>query len=277
MEEIWINIEGKSISLKETPQLLLNLDLMPIFLRRYFENKYTADIEPNREEQIIFQKEFMQKEKITNKETLEKWLNFNGVTETEINKKLYNSLQLEKFKSQQFDSKIESVFLERKSKLDKVTYSLIRVKSRAKAAELHVRLKEEEATFPELSSTYSEGVEKVLHGLIGPIEFGNINSEIAEILRNSSPGQLWPPFELEGWWVILRHERFLPASLNPAMRKRLINEMYEVWIKGKIINTMNQLRESMSIKEESMPIKEESTPIKEGKKNFFSFFDRGKS
>ena len=89
------------------------------------------------------------------------------------------------------------------------------------------------------------------------------NAEIAEILRNSSPGQLWPPFEIEGWWIILRHERFLPASLNPAMRKRLINEMYEVWIRGKIMNTLKQLRENK--------------PIQEEKQNFFSFFDRSKS
>ena len=67
---------------------------------------------------------------------------------------------------------------------------MIRDKSRAKAAELHLRLKEEEATFPELASTFSEGVENVLHGLIGPVEFGNVNPLISERLRNSSPGEL---------------------------------------------------------------------------------------
>ncbi|MFZ9464242.1 MAG: peptidylprolyl isomerase, partial [Vulcanococcus sp.] len=101
---------------------------------------------------------------------------------------------------------------------------------RAKALELHLRLEEEEATFADLASTYSQGAEQQLNGLIGPMELGRINPVLAERLRISTPGQLWPPFEAEGWWVILRHERHLPAQLDAAMTQRLIGEMYEQWM-----------------------------------------------
>ena len=138
---------------------------------------------------------------------------------------------------------MESLFLKRKSDLDRVTYSLIRVKSRAKAAELHLRLKEEEATFPELASNFSEGVENVLHGLIGPVEFGNVNPIISERLRNSSPENYGPPFEIESC-IILRNERLIPATLNEAMESRLINEMYENWIKEKISDTIENLEKN---------------------------------
>ena len=104
-----------------------------------------------------------------------------------------------------------------------------------------MRLKEEEATFSELSSEFSEGIENVLNGLIGPIELGQVNPMIAERLKSSNPGQLWPPFELENWWVLLRLERFMAASLNDAMRNRLINEMYESWILEKIKKTLDNL------------------------------------
>ena len=92
-----------------------------------------------------------------------------------------------------------------------------------------------------------EGVENVLHGLIGPVEFGNVNPLISERLRNSSPGELWPPFEIDSWWIILRNERFIPATLNKTMEERLINEMYENWIKEKISKTIDNLEKSTGL------------------------------
>ncbi len=248
MTEDWINIEGETISFKETPALLRELNLMPIFLRRFFETKYTKDIVPTEDEQVIFQKAFLKKEGIVDDQSLKNWLLNNNKSEEEMNKILFNSLKIEIFKKKNFEEHLESIFINRKSDLDRVTYSLIRVKNRAKAAELHLRLKEEEATFQDLASTYSEGVENLFHGLIGPVEFGKVHPLIAERLKNSSPGDLWAPFEFDTFWLILRIERFLPATLNDAMKSRLINEMYEEWIKGKIIKTMENLEKSLEKK-----------------------------
>ena len=244
MKQHWIDIEGDLISLEDTPVLLKNLNLMPIFLRRYFESKLTEKIKPNREEQLDYQKKFMAREGILNKESLKDWLKFNGVEEDELNLNIYNSVKLEKFKKEKFSQYLEDIFLKRKSSLDRVTYSIIRVKSKEKIIELHLRLKEEEATFPDLSAEFSEGIENVLHGLVGPLELGRVNPFIAERLKASKSGQLWPPFELEGWWVILRHERLIPATLNDAMRQRLINEMYESWMMDKIKNALAQLEKT---------------------------------
>ena len=248
MDDEWINIEGESISLKETPALLRELNLMPIFLKKYYEAKYTKDIIPTEEEQVIFQKYFLKKEGIEDDQSLKNWLSNNHKSEKEMNKILYNALRIEIFKKKNFQEHLEAIFVNRKSDLDRVTYSLIRVKSRAKAAELHLRLKEEESTFQDLASTYSEGVENLFQGLIGPVEFGKVHPLIAERLKNSSPGDLWPPFEFESFWLILRLERFLPSTLNDAMKSRLLNEMYEEWIQDKIMKTMKNLEKSLEKK-----------------------------
>ena len=136
--------------------------------------------------------------------------------------------------------------LKRKKSLDRVTYSLLRVKNRSTISELYIRLSEEEETFADLASNYSEGVEQVFQGLVGPMEIGNVNPSIAEKLLASSPGQLWPPFELDGWWLLIRFEKYLPASLNEMMRKRLLNEMYEMSIRSKIQNTLLELSKKQS-------------------------------
>lgn len=241
MEENWINIEGDLLKIGDLPQQLKDLNLMPIFLRRYFERKFINDIKVDKEEQILFQQKFMKKEGIKNKDELANWLKFNSISEKEISKQLYIDLKLEKFKRSSFEDKVEDIFLKTKKNLDRVTYSLLRVKSKTKASELFIRLSEEESTFPELASKYSEGVEQVLHGLVGPMELGKVNPAIAERLLSSSPGQLWPPFELEGWWILIRFERLISSSLNEMMKDRIINELYEASIRDKIKKTLDQL------------------------------------
>ena len=244
MSDSWINIEGDLISLKNTPQLLRDLGLIPVFLRRYLERKYTKDIKVTKEEQIQFQKRFLARENINDNDSLKTWLSMKGVSESEMNNNLYKSLLIDKFKENNFGSKLEELFLKRKTFLDRFTYSLIRVRTRNKAAELFLRLQEEESTFNELASSYSEGVEQILNGLIGPMELGKINPVIANKLLTSSPGQLWPPFEIEGWWVIIRLERTIPSTLNDQMKERLLNDMYEEWMRLKITKVLNDLKDS---------------------------------
>ena len=246
MDDSWINIEGDLISLNSTPELLRDLGLIPVFLRRYLEGKYTKNIKVTKEEQIQFQKTFLAKENINDKDSLKTWLSMKGVSESEMNNNLYKSLQIDKFKKNNFGSKLEALFLKRKTLLDRFTYSLIRVRTRNKAAELFLRLQEEESTFNELASSFSEGIEQILNGLIGPMELGKINPVIANKLLNSSPGQLCPPFEIEGWWVIIRLERTIPATLNDQMKARLLDDMYEEWMRLKITKVLNDLKDSFN-------------------------------
>ena len=98
MDDSWINIEGDLISLNSTPELLRDLGLIPLFLRRYLEGKYTKNIKVTKEEQIQFQKTFLAKENINDKDSLKTWLSMKGVSESEMNNNLYKSLQIDKFK-----------------------------------------------------------------------------------------------------------------------------------------------------------------------------------
>lgn len=222
--------------------LLTELDLMPLVIRRHIERVSTSAQIPNNAEQVAFQKEFFARERITDQAALHRWLERNGISEQEMSRRMFHALQIEQFKTATFGTRVEPIFLNRKAQLDRVVYSMLRVRERAKAVELHVRLEEEEATFADLASTFSEGPEQQINGLIGPMELGRINPVLGERLRISKPGQLWPPFEAEGWWVLLRHERHLPAQLNPAMEQRLLNEMYEIWMREQVSAALKELQ-----------------------------------
>lgn len=237
-----LDLAGTCVPLEQLPALLGELELWPLLLRRHFERIKSADFIPSPDQQVAFQQAFLSRERITDLTSLNSWLQRQGISEQQMSQRLFRNLQLEQFKEATFGPRVEPLFLERKASLDRVLYSLLRVRERAKAIELQHRLQEEEATFADLASTYSEGIEQQLNGLIGPMELGRINPVLAERLRVSTPGQLWPPFEVAGWWVLLRHERHMPAQLDDSMRQRLLNEMYELWIREQVSGSLAQLQ-----------------------------------
>lgn len=139
--------------------------------------------------------------------------------------------KLERFKEGLWGNKVESYFLQRKARLDRVIYSLLRLKDAAIAQELYFRLESEEAVFTDLAAKYSQGPEANTGGLIGPADLGGCHPRLSEMMRVSQPGQLWPPTRVEDWWVIIRLEKFMPAQIDEAMRRRLLEEMFVTWLK----------------------------------------------
>ena len=250
MTTTWLRLGGENIEPHQLIELLERLDLIPLVVRRYTERVLGQTIQPSEEEQIEYQREFLAKEKICSPEELGGWLQKNNLSESELSKRLYFALQIDQFKWKRFNDIVEPLFLDRKSNLDMAMYSMIRTKERAKANEIYIRLEEEEDTFADLASEFAEGQEQHFNGLIGPIELGRINPAIAERLRISKSGQLWPPFEQGGWWVLLRLEKLYPAQLDKSMRQRIINEKYEEWI---------QERVKVQIEESGLRIQSEET------------------
>ena len=173
---------------------------------------------------------FLSSEKINSESELNQWLTKNNIDEKSLSLKLYKLLQVEKFKNDKFGEKVESIFLSKKENLDRVMYSLFRTKEKAKATEIHLKILEQEDTFADLASEYSEGIEQQINGLIGPIEIGRINIQIAERLKISNKGQLWEPFQVDDWWVLLRLERLIPAKLDDRTRKKITQDLYDEWI-----------------------------------------------
>ena len=64
MENSWINIEGELIKVDDTPILLKELNLLPLFLRRFLERNFIKNISPSKEDQIKYYKQFLNREKI---------------------------------------------------------------------------------------------------------------------------------------------------------------------------------------------------------------------
>ncbi len=147
-------------------------------------------------------------------------------------------LKIEKFKQATWENKLESYFLSRKGQLDKVFFSLIRIRPQEAelAQELYFRIQEEEQSFAELAREYAQGREAQTGGLNGPVELGSLHPILARMLSVSQPGQLWPPTRLEEWVIIVRLEKFIPVQMDEAMRQRLLNELFSTWLQEQVMS-----------------------------------------
>jgi parvulin-like peptidyl-prolyl isomerase len=98
------------------------------------------------------------------------------------------------------------------------------------AEELYFRLRTQEATFAELASSYSQGMEAHTKGISGPIELGKIEPALANLLVTSSPGQVLPPIRISDWWVVVQLETILPVQLTEHLRQQLLQELFNQWV-----------------------------------------------
>lgn len=144
------------------------------------------------------------------------------------------SVRLEKFKLATWGNTLESYFLKRKQDYDCVTYSLLRTKDQALATELYFRIAEGEQSFAEIARDYSQGVEAQSGGLIGPVPLSKPHPVLRKLLSISQAGQLWQPQWVENWLIIVRLEQMRPAVFDEAMRQRLLNERFEIWLAEQI-------------------------------------------
>ena len=169
--------------------------------------------------------EWCQQQRIDSPQKLQRWQQQQGLS----------SEQWEQFVSrrgcwllwckQHLKDKVKSHYLKRKSQLDQVSYSLLRVKEKHLANELHLRIKEGEASFEEIAEEYSEGRERLQRGRLGPVPLSQPHPMLAKLLRVSTPKQLWPPKQLENWWVVVRLEELHCAELTDSLKQRLLFEL----------------------------------------------------
>ncbi|MGD1949416.1 MAG: peptidylprolyl isomerase [Leptolyngbyaceae cyanobacterium] len=159
------------------------------------------------------------------------WQTQNKLTQEQMYMRALRDAKIAKFKEETWGNKTESYFLERKLNLDRVLYSLIRTKDPSLAQELYFRLNDDGDSFADLARRYSEGQESQTGGLIGPVELSVPHPMIGRMLSVSQSGQLWSPTPIGEWYVITRLEKFVPAQFDESMRQRLLDELFQKWLR----------------------------------------------
>jgi parvulin-like peptidyl-prolyl isomerase len=174
---------------------------------------------------------FYRQNHLENEEAVQTFLAANGLGADDLTWQIELPLRIRAHCDEHYRHKAEAHFLARKNQLDRVVYSLLRVKDGYLARELYLRLDAREANFADLAAEFSEGPEKQTNGMVGPVPLTQAHPALAERLRTTSPGVLMHPFQIAEWWLVARLETYAPASFDEATAGRMAGELFDQWVR----------------------------------------------
>ncbi|BDA70510.1 hypothetical protein RIVM261_073740 [Rivularia sp. IAM M-261] len=232
-----IQIGETTIHALELPKLLNRYQIMPQVWRGVVIDQAIADISCTESECALAIQEFERRYHIASVEAKQAWLQNHGMSLEEMEELAIRNWKIYQFKKENFSHKVDSYFLKVKANYDRAVYSLIRLKDSGLAFEIYFRLQGSEQSFAELAREFSEGLEAYTGGVIGPVTLAQTHPHLARILTASKPGQLWAPNQIEGYFVIVRLEQFLPARLDDIMQRKLLDELFDMWVNEQVRST----------------------------------------
>ena len=162
-------------------------------------------------------------------------------TEPEVMTALSNKVRQQTFLREQFLPKAEARFLDRKNELDTVVYSLLRLENRFLAQELYLQIESGESNFADLAKRYAEGPERNTNGIVGPVSLTQAHPVLVEKLRVTQPGVLLEPFRISDWWLVVRLERYSPATFDDEISLKMCQELFAEWQKEQSLYCLKQL------------------------------------
>ena len=182
-------------------------------------------------------------------ETMEQWSEMLADldrTNEEVIDRLERVIRRQEYIRERFAPKAEARFLERKNELDQVVYSLLRLANNFLARELYLQIESGESNFADLAKRYAEGPERNTNGIVGPVSLTQAHPALVEKLRVAQPGVLLEPFRIADWWLVVRLERYSPATFTPEVSDRMCREMFDAWIGEETATTLSRLEGEFS-------------------------------
>jgi len=201
------------------------------------------DLEPEVEQQAM--QVFSQQQGLDSQEAAQRFCREQMLSSAAMKALAEHSFRLSRLIDQRFLMNAEAHFLKRKNALDRVVYSLLRIKDEGLARELYLRIDAKEADFAELAQQFSEGRERQTRGIIGPVPIEQAHPELAKLLRSNPPGTLLQPFKIESWWLVARVESYSPATLDDPTRRAMAVELFEQWLHSEVETRLVSLQDAL--------------------------------
>ena len=177
---------------------------------------------------------FVASRQLRSQQAVQQWLQIEGLTEEDFIRRAERQLRWQLLCEQRFKGQASTLFLKRKSQLDRVSYSLLWIAEEALAHELFLQLSEGERRLEQIAVELNAAKPAVLSGQHGPVALGEVPDVLRELLRVSASGKLWPPREAEGGWCIVRMDQLLPVVFNQGLKQQLVLELGEEWLQREL-------------------------------------------
>lgn len=218
----------------EALRWLADQQLLRTALKAHLLDQALAPVILSEEEQNQSLSAFAQQQGIADAEALNVYQARHLLTLERLRLLAERPLRIQRHCSEAFAHKAEARFLDRKTALDRVVYSLLRLPDPGLARELYLRIADGEADFAELAQNYSQGPERQTRGIVGPVPIEQAHPELVRRLRSHPPGRLLEPFRIDSWWLVLRVESITPANFDDRTRDAMTRELFDDWLEQEL-------------------------------------------
>ena len=213
----------ESLSKESVTLLHKNRLLLPL-IRAELIKDILSKINIEHKDKIDLIETSKQKVGINNQTEYDSWLSARNLDEDDFEYMSLAKVRMDKYCQTKFENKVTTRFLERKSELDIVVYSLFRASDFFIAKELFMQVFEGESEFGDVAAKYSERFEKKTRGIIGPVPVEQAHPKLRNLLRNSPIGQIQAPRRIDDSYVVIRVESYDPAKLDDLMKEKMYEE-----------------------------------------------------
>ena len=164
------------------------------------------------------------------KKNKEKESNTVALSDTILRSKLRVNPAVENWSKAQWGHRLDSLYLQKKNKLDKASCRILRVKEKRIASELYFRIKSGETTFASAASQFSEGEEKYSGGLIPLRPLQSMPFGLAPLLQQLETNKVCQPVRLGKGYCLVELLEFHPSRLDEKVERLLLAEQMQLWI-----------------------------------------------
>jgi parvulin-like peptidyl-prolyl isomerase len=169
-----------------------------------------------------------------------------GLSEAQLRQKLLVAPAGRRWARQQWQQRLETLYLERKDRLDRASCRLLRLSNKYLALELYHRLRSGEQSFERLALEFGEGPERFQGGLLPLQPLAKLPFGLAPLLKTLRPGELMPPQRFGQGFAIVQLECFEPVPLDQASEEVLLQQELNAWIQQLIAPLQAHLISTLS-------------------------------
>ena len=218
-------------------------DLLEQLMRRQIVAEVAGEEELTDEEIDNARNQYYKNNNLSSDESIKTFLKTKSWSDSNLEWQATLPMRIKRYCDKHYRLKAESSFLKRKNQLDQVIYSLLRTKDGYLARELYIRIKEGEASFGDLASSFSEGPERYTKGIVGPVPLCKAHPVLSEALRTTQPGRVMKPIKVGEFWIVAQLEKHMPATFDEAVSSNLSYELFQEWVNGEVARKMHELTE----------------------------------
>lgn len=153
-----------------------------------------------------------------------------GLSAAELRAKLRVAPAALRWCHHQWGHRLESLYLHRKSGLDRASCRLLRLSDKNLAMELYHRIKARETSFEQAALEFGEGPERFQGGLLPLQPLAKMPFGLAPLLERLDLGQLSMPLRLNQGFCLVQLVKRQPSQLDSATGDALLMEQLALWV-----------------------------------------------